>query len=57
MKKSFIKPQDNRFVNKLKIGWKADRDWNNAWITDGVKHMKISLACYNRLFLEGLLDS
>lgn len=57
MKKTFLKPQDMRFANRIKRGWKVDRDWNYAYITDGKQQIKIPLACYNRLLIEGLTEN
>lgn len=55
-KKSYLLPQDMRFVNRIKNGWKAHRDYSYAYITDGKQEIRISLSCYNRLVIKDLAE-
>lgn len=54
MKKSYLLPHDIKYANKIKNGWSADRDYNNCTLTKDNKQIKLPIATYKRLCLEGL---
>lgn len=52
--KTYLQPQDIKYANKIRDGWVADRDYNNCTLSKGGEQIKLPIATYKRLVLEGL---
>jgi|GEM_PF-5297438 hypothetical protein len=53
--KSVLKKSDMRFVNRIKKGWTAHRDYDIVYITNGKEIINISKPCFNRLTVENII--
>lgn len=53
---NFLIKSDIPIANKIKHGWEAYRDYNNCLIMKGDKVIKISTRCYDRLYIQGLIN-